>query len=153
EKIILRLPLIGNFSKKAMLGEFTRTFALLLANGVPVLEALQITVPTINNEVFKLELEKVHSDLIVGTPLSQSMRKSSWFPPFLTNMIAVGERGGNLQEVLIEVAVFYEREVRKINKIMTSLLEPAIILVMGLIVGFIVMAMLLPIFEINMAIS
>ena len=68
-------------------------------------------------------------------------------------MIAVGERGGNLQEVLLEVAVFYEREVRKINKIMTSLLEPAIILVMGLIVGFIVMAMLMPIFEINMGIK
>ena len=117
------------------------------------MEAIQITIPTINNEVFKIELEKVHSDVIVGTPLSQSMRKSSWFPPFLTNMIAVGERGGNLQEVLLEVAVFYEREVRKINKIMTSLLEPAIILVMGLIVGFIVMAMLMPIFEINMGIK
>ncbi|MDD5560720.1 MAG: type II secretion system F family protein [Candidatus Omnitrophica bacterium] len=153
DNLKLKLPLLGNFNKKAMLAEFTRTFALLLANGVPVLEAIQITIPTINNEVFKLELEKVHSDLIVGTPLSQSMKKSNWFPPFLTNMIAVGERGGNLQEVLLEVAVFYEREVRKLNKIMTSLLEPAIILVMGLIVGFIVMAMLLPIFEINMGIK
>ena len=153
DKVKLKLPILGNFNKKAMMAEFTRTFALLLANGVPVLEAIQITVPTINNDIFKLELEKVHSDLIVGTPLSQSMKKSSWFPPFLTNMIAVGERGGNLQEVLLEVAVFYEREVRKINKILTSLLEPAIILVMGLIVGFIVMAMLLPIFEINMGIQ
>jgi len=153
DKFILKLPLIGNFSKKAMLAEFTRTFALLLANGVPVLDALHITVPTINNEIFRKELENVHSDIIVGTPLSQSMKKSSWFPPFLINMIAVGERGGNLQEVLLEVAVFYEREVRKINKIMTSLLEPAIILVMGLIVGFIVIAMLLPIFEINMAVQ
>lgn len=153
DRLKLRVPLIGNFTKKAMLGEFTRTFALLLANGVPVLDAIQITIPTINNEVFKSELEKVHSDIIVGTPLSQSMKKSSWFPPFLTNMIAVGERGGNLQEVLLDVAVFYEREVRKINKIMTSLLEPAIILVMGLIVGFIVMAMLMPIFEINMGIK
>jgi general secretion pathway protein F len=150
DKFKLSLPLLGNFAKKAMLAEFVRTFALLLSNGVPVLEALQITVPTINNEVFKLELEKVHSDIIMGTPLSQSMKKSSWFPAFLINMIAVGERGGNLQEVLVDVAVFYEREVNKINKIMTSLLEPAIILVMGLIVGFIVMAMLMPIFEINM---
>ncbi|MFA5362988.1 MAG: type II secretion system F family protein [Candidatus Omnitrophota bacterium] len=150
DRFKLNLPLLGNFMKKAMLAEFVRTFALLLANGVPVLEALQITVPTINNEVFRLELEKVHGDIIMGTPLSQSMKKSSWFPPFLTNMIAVGERGGNLQEVLLEVAIFYEREVHKMNKIMTALLEPAIILVMGLVVGFIVMAMLMPIFEINM---
>ncbi|MBU1923868.1 MAG: type II secretion system F family protein [Candidatus Omnitrophica bacterium] len=150
DKMKLSLPLFGNFNKKAMLAEFTRTFALLLANGVPVLDAIQITIPTINNKVFKLELEKLYNDIIAGMPLSLSMKKSSWFPPFLINMIAVGERGGNLQEVLLEVAVFYEREVRKINKIMTSLLEPAIILVMGLIVGFIVMAMLMPIFEINM---
>ena len=150
DRLKLNLPLLGNFTKKAMLAEFVRTFALLLANGVPVLEALQITVPTINNEIFRLELEKLHNDIVMGTPLSQGMKKSSWFPPFLTNMIAVGERGGNLQEVLLDVAVFYEREVNKINKIMTSLLEPAIILVMGLIVGFIVMAMLMPIFEINM---
>ncbi|MBU0547398.1 MAG: type II secretion system F family protein [Candidatus Omnitrophica bacterium] len=150
DKMKLSLPLFGNFNKKAMLAEFTRTFALLLTNGVPVLDAIQITIPTINNKVFKLELEKLYNDIIAGMPLSLSMKKSSWFPPFLINMIAVGERGGNLQEVLLEVAVFYEREVRKINKIMTSLLEPAIILVMGLIVGFIVMAMLMPIFEINM---
>jgi len=158
EKIVfdrfkLKLPLIGNFIKKAMLAEFTRTFALLLANGIPVSEALSITIPTINNEIFKIELEKIHSDIIVGTPLSSSMKKSFWFPPFLTNMIAVGEKGGNLQEVLLEVAIFYEREVNKIKKIMTALLEPIIILVMGLVVGFIVIAMLLPIFEINMGIK
>lgn len=154
EKIVfdrfkLKLPLIGNFIKKAMLAEFTRTFALLLSNGIPVLDALSITIPTINNEVFKVELKNVHSDIIVGTPLSQSMKKSSWFPDFLTNMIAVGEKGGNLEEVLLEVAIFYEREINKLKKIMTALLEPIIILVMGLIIGFIVMAMLLPIFEIN----
>jgi general secretion pathway protein F len=153
DRLKLKLPLLGDFNKKAMLAEFTRTFALLLDNGVPVLEAIQITVPTINNEVFRAELEKVHNDLVVGTPLSQGMKKSAWFPPFLTDMIAVGERGGNLRDVLLEVAVFYEREVRKINKILTSLLEPAIILVMGLVVGFIVMAMLLPVFEINMGVS
>ena len=150
DKFKLRLPLLGNFIKKAMLAEFSRTFALLMANGIPVLEALRITIPTLNNEIFKMELENVHTDIMAGTPLSQSMKKSYWFPPFLTNMIAVGEKGGNLQEVLLEVSIFYEREVKKITKIITSLLEPIIILVMGLIVGFIVMAMLLPIFEINM---
>jgi len=152
DKFKLRLPLLGNFIKKTMLAEFSRTFSLLLANGIPVLEALRITIPTLNNEIFKAELENVHTDIMAGTPLSQSMKKSVWFPPFLTNMIAVGEKGGNLQEVLLEVSIFYEREVRKITKIITSLLEPVIILVMGLIVGFIVLAMMLPIFEINMGV-
>jgi len=152
DRLKLKLPLLGNFAKKAMLAEFSRTFALLLANGIPVLEALHIAIPTLNNEIFKAELEKVHTDIVAGAPLSQSMKKSSWFPPFLTNMIAVGEKGGNLQDVLLEVSIFYEREVRKITKIITSLLEPVIILVMGLIVGFIVLAMMLPIFEINIGI-
>lgn len=149
DRLKLRLPVLGGLTKKAMLAGFSRTFATLLANSIPVFQALEIIVPTLNNEIFKRELEKVHTDIIGGLSFAQSMRRSDWFPSFMINMIAVAEKGGNLQEVLLEVANFYEREVNKLVKIMTSLLEPIIILVMGLIVGFIVMAMLLPIFQIN----
>jgi len=149
DRFKLRLPLLGNFLKKAMLARFSRTFATLLANGIPVFQALQITLPALDNEIFKMELEKVHTDIIAGSSFAQSMEKSQWFPLFMTNMIAVAEKGGNLEEALLEVANFYEREVNTIMKIMTSLLEPIIILVMGLMVVFIVLAMLLPIFEIN----
>jgi len=78
------------------------------------------------------------------------MGNSEWFPPFMINMVVVAEKGGNLYEALIEIANFYEREVNKMMKTMTSLLEPIIISVMGLIIGFIVMAMLLPIFQVNL---
>ena len=149
DRLKLRLPVLGNLAKKAMLAGFSRTFATLLANSIPVFQALEIIIPTLNNEIFKRELEKVHADIIAGSSFAQSMKKSNWFPSFMINMITVAEKGGNLQEVLLEVANFYEREVNKLVKIMTSLLEPTIILVMGLMVGFIVMAMLLPIFEIN----
>lgn len=154
EKIILdrfklRLPLLGKFIKKTMLARFSRTFATLLANGIPVFQALQITIPALDNEIFKMELEKVHTDIVAGSSFAQSMKKSYWFPSFMTNTIAVAENSGNLQEALLEIANFYEREVNKIMQVMTSLLEPIIILVMGLIVGFIVLAMLLPIFQIN----
>jgi type II secretory pathway component PulF len=151
-KFKLKVPLLGNFSKNAELARLARTISTLLANGIPAFQAIQITIPTLNNEIFKVELDNIHKDIIAGSSISQSMKKSPWFPLFVTNMIAVAEKTGNLQEVLLEVAVFYEREVNKMMKIMTSLLEPIIILVMGLIVGFIVMAMLLPIFEINMGI-
>ncbi len=149
DKFKLKLPLLGKFSKNVELARLSRTISTLLANGIPAFQAIQITIPTLNNEVFRLELENIHKDIIAGSSISQSMKKSYWFPLFVTNMIAVAEKTGNLEEVLLEVAGFYEREVNKMMKIMTSLLEPMIILVMGLIVGFIVMAMLLPIFEIN----
>ncbi len=155
EKIIfdrfkLKVPLLGNFLKNVELARLSRTIAILLANGIPAFQAIQITIPTLNNTVFKTELENIHKDIVAGSSISQSMKRSHWFPMFITNMVAVAEKTGNLKEVLSEIADFYEREVNKIMKIMTSLLEPVIMLVMGLIVGFIVMAMLLPIFEINM---
>jgi len=158
EKIIfdrfkLQLPLIGDFMKKSLIAAFARTFALLLANGIPILQAIKITIPTLDNEVFKLELNAVHKNIIDGMSLEQSMKRSQWFPSFLTNMLAVGERGGNLEESLLDVAGFYEREVDKMTKIITSLFEPAIILVTGLIVGFIVFAMLLPIFQLNIGVN
>lgn len=158
EKVILdgmklRIPLVGGFLKQTVIASFSRTLGLLIANGIPVFQALKITIPTLENEIFKSELEKVHRGIIDGMTLEQSLRKSPWFPHFMTNMLAVGERGGNLEESLQEIANFYEREVDKTTKMMTALLEPAIILVMGLVVGFIVFAMLLPIFQINMAVK
>ena len=158
EKIIfdrfkLKLPLIGEFIKKTQLTEIARSFALLLANGIPILQAIKITIPTLDSEVFKLELQTVHKNIIDGMSLEQSMKKSKWFPRFMTNMLAVGERGGNLEEALLDVARFYEREVDKTTKIITSLLEPAIILVTGIVVGFIVFAMLLPIFQLNFGVN
>lgn len=150
DRLKLKLPLAGNFIKKTILANFARTFSTLIANNIPVFQAMQMIIPTLNNEVFKRELEKIYDGIIGGLPLAQSMSKSNWFPPFMVNMIVVAERGGSLHEALMEVAVFYERELNKTMKIMTSLLEPVMIVVMGLVVGFIVLAMLLPIFEVNL---
>jgi len=150
DKFKLKLPLIGDFIKKSAIARFARTLALLLASGIPLFQALEITVPTIDNEMIKADLKLVHNGIVDGASFEQSMKRSLWFPRFMTNMLAVGEKGGNLEEALLEIAVFYERETNKAVKIITSLLEPAIILVMGLIIGFIVFAMLLPIFQINL---
>ena len=150
DRIKLKIPIVGNFIKKAMLASFARTFGTLVVNSIPVFQAMEMIIPTINNEVFKKELEKVYEGIIDGLPFAKSMGNSEWFPPFMINMVVVAEKGGNLYEALIEIANFYEREVNKAMKTMTSLLEPIIISVMGLIIGFIVMAMLLPIFQVNL---
>lgn len=149
DKLKLKIPFFGKFFKEAMLARFSRTFAVLLANGIPVFQALAIIVPSLENELFKKELDVIQADVVSGASFAEGMKKSEWFPSFITSMIATSEKSGNLEEGLAEVASFYEREVNKTMKIITSLIEPAIILVMGLVVAFIVAAMLLPIFDIT----
>ena len=149
DRFKLRLPLLGDFVKKSTLAAFSRTFGILLANGIPVFQALEISIPTVDNTVFRSELRKVCEGVVDGVSLEQSMKRSSFFPRFMTNMLAVGERGGNLKESLLDVADFYERRLDKATKVMTSLLEPIIILAVGLAIGFIVFAMLMPIFSLN----
>jgi len=152
DRLKLKIPIFGVVIKKASLARFSRSFGVLLGTSIPVIQAIRIAILTLDSEIFKRALEKVEKSVIDGSSLAKSVEGSSYFPPFMVNMIAVGEKGGNLENVLLEVAHSYEREVRKMIKIITSLLEPAIILVMGLVVGFIVFAMLLPIFEINLAV-
>ena len=146
----LHIPIFGNFALKADLACFSRTLELLIKSGLPILSALQISVQVLNNEVIREKLLKSHQDLEQGGSFGRSMKDSKLLPLFMVNLISVGEESGNLASALAEVADSYERDTDEMIRIMSSLLEPLMILVMGLIVGFIVVAMLLPIFEINM---
>ena len=144
----LHFPVIGNFIRKSELSKFNRTLALLINNGIPILTALEITIPTLGNLVLKRELKKVTEGLKSGISLSTGLTRTAGnhFPPFMINLIAVGEEGGQLGDTLDEVANSYERETEEIIKIGLSLLEPVLILITGLVVGFIVISILLPIF-------
>jgi type II secretory pathway component PulF len=148
-KFKLTLPLFGKFILKAELSRFCRTLELLLKNGIPILRALQITIPVIDNEIIKNRLRESYKELEQGSSFGKNLKNSKLFPLFMSNLIIVGEESGKLDDALAEVATTYERDTDEAIKIMSSLLEPMMILVMGLIVGFIVIAMLLPIFEIN----
>lgn len=152
DRFKLKLPLLGDFMKKSIWARFCRTLAALLENGIPLFKAIEIAIPTLGNEVFRSELEKVNQDIINGASLEESMKKSLWFSVFMTNMIAVGERGRSLETSLLEVADFYERQTDKTTKVITSLLEPVIILIMGLAIGIVVFAMLLPIFQMSLGV-
>ncbi len=146
---VLRLPLFGPLVSKAELGRFCRTLELLLHSGLPILRALTITVPVLENEVIKQHLSRSYKDLEQGGSFSASLKVSRMIPPFMSNLISVGEESGRIDDALKEVADSYERDTDDALRVATSLLEPVMILGMGLIVGFMVMAMLLPIFEIN----
>lgn len=145
----LNVPIFGPLIKKVEIARFSRTLATLLANGVPMLEALHVVSETIENGVIRKEVETAYAAVREGSSLANGYKKSVIVPATVVNMIAIGEESGHLERSLFKIAEGYERESDEAIKIMMSLLEPALILTLGVVVGFIVIAMLLPIFEIN----
>ena len=147
---VLHVPIFGPLTLKAEIARFTRTLELLIKGGIPVIQAIQTAAPVVSNTILRNELIKCIQEIREGGSFGKGLKKSKRFPTFMTNLIAVGEESGKLDEALSEIANFYERETDEAIRIMTSLLEPLMILSMGLVVGFIVIAMLLPMFELNM---
>ncbi len=145
----LRTPLVGKFILKAEFARFSRTLELLLRSGIPILKALDISIPVLGNEVMKGVLKNSYKELEQGGSFGRSLKNAKIFPVFMSNLIAVGEESGKLADAFAEVSSAYERDTDEAMRVMANLLEPVMILVMGLAVGFIVMAMLLPRFEIN----
>jgi len=145
----LRLPVIGPLIRKSCMVRFARTLGTLMAGGVPLLQALEIVGNVVGNAVIGKALEEAKDSITRGEPVSDPLKKSKQFPPIVTHMIAVGEASGNLEEMLFNVADAYEDEVETSINSLTTLLEPIIIIVMGVIVGFIVLSILLPIFDMN----
>ena len=149
-RLILGIPILGPFILKVEVARFARTMELLIKSGVSVIEAIQTAAPVVNNTVLKADLLLCLQGIKEGGSFGKGLKKSKRFPGFMINLISVGEESGKLDEALEEIANFYERESDEATRIVTSLLEPLMILSMGLVVGFIVIAMLLPMFEINM---
>lgn len=149
DRIKLRFPVWGSLIKKVEIARFARSLATLLSHGVPILQAMQSVYQATGNEMLKGELQKIGDQLRGGTTLSQGMRQSRIFPNLVINMVSVGEEAGSLDRSLIKIADTYEREADRAMKMMTALVEPVMILVMGSVVGFIVVSMLLPIFQID----
>jgi type II secretion system protein F len=140
----LRLPMLGSLVGRYEMAKFARTLGTLFDNGVPVLTALKITADTLTNSHIVAEVEQIREKVGTGESISGSLRNSQYFPPMVVNMIAVGEESGELGAVTQRVADTYDIEVDRAVKAFTSVLEPLIIVIMGGVVGFLVIAMLLP---------
>ncbi|MCF7876768.1 MAG: type II secretion system F family protein, partial [Candidatus Omnitrophica bacterium] len=149
DRIKLKIPLLGAIIKKRELERFANTSKVLLAGGTPVFKAIEIASLTLENRLIKNSLEEVQKDVVNGVQIGKSLKKYEVFPGFMSDMIAVGEKGGMLDVALSEISDFYQQDIDKNLKTITTLIEPVTILFMGLVIGFIVFAMLLPIFELN----
>src|SRR5262245_19864172 len=149
DRLSLRAPLFGDLVRKFETARFSRTLAALLKGGVPMLEALGTVQGVLGNRLLSRAIGQVQLRVREGKGMTRPLSESGLFPPLALNMIAVGEEAGRLDGMLSEVASYYDQEVKRTTKRMTALLEPALILGMGLIIGIIVISMLLAIFSIN----
>lgn len=149
DRLSLRSPLIGDLLRKFETARFSRTLAALLKGGVPLLEALGTVQGVVGNRLLARAISQVQARVREGKGMARPLGDSGLFPPLALNMIAVGEETGKLESMLAEVAGYYDQEVKRSTKRMMALLEPALILAMGLIIGIVVISMLLAIFSIN----
>lgn len=145
----IKTPLVKDIIKNQELAIFSQSLSLLLKRGVPALRALEIVTPSINNLKLRKELEQVFQDVAAGGSMSRSIESSTNLPAFFTKMIAVGEESGRLAEVLDEISSSYNQQVEANIAVLNSLLEPALILFLGLILGGIVLAILIPTFQVT----
>ncbi len=149
DKLLLRLPIFGPILVKVNVARFARTFGSLMASGISVLEALGATKTALGNSVYREELATVAQKVKNGRPMSEQIRASKHFPAIVGQMLAVGEETGKIDEILLKLANFYEREVDTVIAGITSIIEPILIIVLGGMVGFIVISVFGPISAIS----
>jgi type II secretory pathway component PulF len=151
DRLKLRAPLAGELSRKAAMARVAGALGTLLRGGVPLLEALGSSGAVAGNAALRRTLEAAAERVRKGSDLAGALQGDPLVPPVAVHMIRVGEESGSLQDMLFEVARLFEEEVETSVTALTSLLEPVLILVMGVVIGFMVLAILMPIFQLNQA--
>jgi len=147
DRISLKLPIVGAILEQAAIARFCRTLAITFAAGVPLVDALSIVSGATGNRVYDDAAKQIRSDVSVGHQLQLAMQQTELFPGMVVQMAAIGEEAGSLDAMLVKVAEAYEEEVSNAVDALSSLLEPAIIVFVGIVVGAMVIAMYLPIFK------
>jgi general secretion pathway protein F len=153
DKMKLAVPVFGKLNRKMAVARFVRTLGTLTHSGVNLLDSLEIVKSIVDNQVIARAIDDAQNSVRKGEDLASSLKRSAVFPPVVIHMIALGERSGQLEDMLIRVADTFDDEVETTLAGLVSLLEPAMIVLMAAIVGFVVLAMLLPIFDMNSIIA
>jgi general secretion pathway protein F len=152
DKRVLRAPVIGSLVRMLAIARFSRTFSTLLKSGVPVLNAMDIVKNVITNTVLSDVIDKARDAIREGESIATPLKKSGEFPPLVYHMVAIGERSGQLESMLVNVADSYENQVDVRITALTALLEPMIIVAMGVVIAFVAFSILMPILQLNTAI-
>lgn len=152
DRIVLRLPIMGNILQKAIIARFSRTLATTFAAGIPLVNALDVVAGATGNSLYIEGTLKIRDEISTGQQLQAAMRNTQLFPSMVIQMVAIGEESGTLEMMLSKIADFHEEDVDNAVDSLSSILEPIIIVILGIIVGTLVIAMYLPIFKLGAAI-
>jgi len=147
DRLLLNLPILGNVQRKAAIARFTRTLGTLVSSGVAILDGLEITARTAGNRVLHDAIMESRSSIAGGETISEPLKRSGVFPPMVVQMINVGEQTGGLDEMLTKIADFYDEEVDAAVEALLAAMEPVMIVFLGVVVGGMIIAMYLPIFD------
>jgi general secretion pathway protein F len=147
DRIILKMPVIGKLARMIAVSRFTRTLATLLTGGVPMLQAMDIVKNVVGNSVLADAIEQARNNISEGESVAVPLRKSEQFPPIVTHMISIGEKTGDLEHMLTQVADSYDFQVKTQIGGLTALLEPLMIIMMGVVIGIIVFSIMIPMFD------
>jgi type IV pilus assembly protein PilC len=153
DRSLLRIPILGDVFRKIGVARFTRTLATLLTSGVPILESLDITAKTSGNALLEDVIKKLRKNIEEGKTIGDPMRESGYFPPMACQMVSVGESTGELDTMLVKVADYYEEEVDVVVANLLTILEPVMMVILGVVVGGIVIAVYLPMFKLIQVLS
>ena len=150
-RFLLRLPIFGSFVKYSQLSSFCRNLGIMLESGIPIIEALEISSEAMGNEVFKADVKKIGQAVEKGKSIEEALKKEKFFefPSILARMVGVGEKTGHLEQNLLYLADFYEEEVDSVSKNFANILEPVMLLGIGLVVGFVALAIISPIYQLT----
>ncbi len=149
DSIALKLPIIGILLKKVAIAKFSRTLGTLIKSGVPILQGLETVAKTAGNKVIEAAIDNSQKSIKEGGRISDPLKKANIFPPMVIQMISVGEETGGLDTMLTKIADFYDAEVDTAVKGLTSMIEPLIMIILGVVIGTIVVAMMLPMFSLG----
>ncbi|HDP25860.1 MAG TPA: type II secretion system protein GspF [Deltaproteobacteria bacterium] len=149
DRLRLRAPIYGVIYRKVSVARFARTLGTLLASGVPIIDSLRIVKTVVQNRVMEHAIEDAITEVMDGSSIAAPLKKSGVFPPIIIHMISVGEKSGSLEEMLMKAADAFEEDVETSVAGLTSLLEPLMIVIMGVLVGFVVLSILMPMLEMS----
>jgi type IV pilus assembly protein PilC len=153
DKIVLKIPVLGKIITKMQIAQFTRVLALLLGSGLSIIKALELTGKSLGNEMFRDTLLEAKDEVEKGGPLAIPIARSEYYPLLVSSMIAVGEETGEMDTVLQKVSEYYKEEVDAATSNLSTILEPFFLILMGGAIGFIAMAVYMPMFELSSAIG
>jgi general secretion pathway protein F len=149
DAISLKLPVVGAMNRMVAVSRFTRTLATLLVGGVPMLQALDIVKNVVNNAILADAIDDARSNITEGENIATPLKRSGQFPPIVIHMVSIGEKTGELENMLIQVSDAYDFQVKNKVEGLTSIMGPVVIVVMGIVIGIIVFAIMIPMFEMS----